>query len=358
MAYIYKRGRSPFYWLSYKDASGQRKHVSTKCRIGVGPDERRAKQQEAEKTLLELTGASNPSANEKWAAWVPSFIDVTYGGLNTATLERYQDSWASLRMFLDEVQVDSPRQLTREHCFKFVNWRRQPKCKGRYNACLNTALVDLKILRIIMNEAVKRNYCAANPCAKLGIKRGKGKIKPEYTDEHLNIIERAIEGVADQTRRAFFRRSFLISRYQGCRLNETRLNPQTAVTIETGPDGQKHGTINFHVKGDKDHTTRLHPKLIPLFEELKADKVTMTWENPTTNRQWASCQWFRFLSDIKGLPQGACFHSFRVTVITRLARNQVPETLAQSYVGHASTTVHRTYQRLQPDDLGPCTAVL
>lgn len=43
-----------------------------------------------------------------------------------------------------------------------------------------------------------------------------------------------------------------------------------------------------------------------------------------------------------------------MTVITRLARSGVPEAKAMKFVGHASTEIHRIYQRLSVDDLACC----
>jgi hypothetical protein len=41
-----------------------------------------------------------------------------------------------------------------------------------------------------------------------------------------------------------------------------------------------------------------------------------------------------------------------------MARQHVPENLAKQFIGHASTTVHRGYQRLKPEDLSDCTDAL
>jgi integrase len=46
-----------------------------------------------------------------------------------------------------------------------------------------------------------------------------------------------------------------------------------------------------------------------------------------------------------------CFHCLRVTFITRLARNGIPLPHAMRLVNHASTTIHRIYQRLGIDDV-------
>ena len=53
-----------------------------------------------------------------------------------------------------------------------------------------------------------------------------------------------------------------------------------------------------------------------------------------------------------------CFHSTRVTVVTRLAREHHPIYETKAYVGHASDTIHAVYQRLSPPDVRHLGAAL
>jgi hypothetical protein len=53
-----------------------------------------------------------------------------------------------------------------------------------------------------------------------------------------------------------------------------------------------------------------------------------------------------------------CFHCTRVTVITRLCRANVSESQAMRFVGHASETIHRVYQRLRAEDVSACVSAL
>jgi integrase len=270
-------------------------------------------------------------------------------------MERYVDCWRTLQMFIAEKKINSPAVFTRQHCFDFVDWRTAPNlARGKYCAGRNTALLDLKIMRLIMNEAVVRGFAIGNPCVKLQIGRAKNLIKPELTDDHIAIIRSEIAKIKNGDDREFFSNSFEIARYQGCRLRETLLNPLTQVD-------PKARRITFKAKGDREHVTRLHAALVPLFEQLRRDGRTETWKLPAgARRQWPRIKWYRFLQSI-GLHQttpGVCFHSLRVTAATRLARSQVLENLAQQFIGHASTTVHRLYQRLKPDDLADCESAI
>jgi site-specific recombinase XerD len=350
MASIYKRRKSPYFWLKFKDERGEIKQISTKFRIDCALDVRRARKMAAERTAQELTIA-RPHNGSDWN-WVRDFFKVRYQS-RPATFERYNCCWDTVELFLGEKKILSPAHLQRSHCFDYMTWRQKPnKSKGKYRAGHNTALTDLKILRIVMREAVERALCPANPCVQLGIKKAQRKLKPELTDEHCELIRATIAKVKDPDAREFFHNSFEIARYQGCRLSETRVNPQTDVDL-------KRNTISFKAKGGKDFVTALHPKLVPLFTRLRSEGKTSTWDMPDeASRQLPAIRWSKFIRRHglkKLIGDGMCFHSTRVTVVTRLARADVSISKAKWYVGHASTTIHDTYQRLRPDDLRGCT---
>ena len=356
MASLYKRKRSPFWWIKCRDAKpesptfGKIKPFSTGMKVGVGLDTRRAREMCAECTLAE-TKFSSHSPDQFWNTWVPNYLKVHCE--QPTTLIRYQTAWRMLSLYLAEKQIDLPRQVTRARCFDYMEWRAHPDPKaGKYKAGHNTAHTELKIFSLIMREAVVRGFAPFNPVLDLGINRKRVRVKPEYSDEHLAVIRGAIakESEAD---RLFLSNSFEIARYQGCRLNETYLNPMTDVDIFD----ETRGLICFRLKGGKEHTAPLHPKLIPLFQNLKLAKKTETYPKP----KYPSNKWRDFLRrhGIKKMLPGACFHSFRVTVITRLARKPgISESKAMAFIGHASTTVHRTYQRLRAEDLSDCMKAL
>lgn len=349
MASLYERPDSPFLWLKFRDASGRVRQVSTRCRIGIGPDIRRARQMAAEKSLEELK--EGPRAKSGWG-WIGDFLLVRYRS-SPPSLERYQCAWGTLQMFLDEREIEGPAGLRREHCFDYVAWRQRPdKPRGKYRAKHNTALLELKTLRLVMREAVERKMISANPCVQLGIKKERTGVKPELSADDCETIRAAIRKVVDLTEREALSNSFEIARYQGCRLSETRLDPTKDVNLT-------EKTITFRAKGDKDHVTRLHPKLVGLFKQLRAEGKSKTWQIPEgRGRQWASSLWWRFLDGLGLKAKGITFHSTRVTVISEMARNNVHESKAKSFVGHSSTSVHEIYQRLRPKDLSDCTKVV
>jgi integrase len=345
MASLYLRAGSPFWWIKFRDRDLKIKRASTGFRKGVGPDTRRAEQLRAEYTLRE-SNLQSASGDESWGRWVPQYLRLRYANAAPSLL-RYSIAWRTLAMFLADREITLPRQLTRAHCLDYMDWRAQPdKRRGKYTAGHNTAHLEIKTLGILMAEAVLRNYAPYNPCRDLEIHRVKPKEKPELTPEIIQLIDVKINDQPESVR-TFLRNSFDIARYHGCRISETHLNPLRDVEF----NGDRCH-ITFRAKGGGDHTVPLHPKLLPLFQQLRASGKTETYPLPKSPAK----TWFNFLTRIgvkRKLP-GACFHSTRVTVASALARSSVSEKKAMAYLGHASTTVHRLYVRLRPDDLSDC----
>lgn len=346
MANLYKRKGSPFYWIKYRD-KGVVVQKSTGWRIDVHREVRQAKALVHQKSIDEL---ENPNpALHSWL-WVTDWLKLRYHA-SALTLERYESAWFTLRSFLDERQIAGPALLLREHCFEYVKWRSRPDLKqGKHQARHNTALLELRILRLIMREAVTRGLAKVNPCVQLGIgAEPRARIKPALSNADMDLIRSTIGKVADRQVRHMLETSFEIARYQGCRLSETRVNLSRVDLAR--------GTIGFTQKGNRQFVTALHPKLVPLFERLRQEGRDFAWDPPPgAPWRWASSRWsvvFRSIKPILG--PGACFHCTRVSVATRLAQGDVPLSKAKSYMGHASSLIHETYQRLRPSDLSGCT---
>jgi len=350
MASLFEKPGSPFWWIKFRDPkTGIIQRQSTGRKVGIGADTRKAREMQAEKTLAERKLAAG-NTSEKWENWVVKFLNEHFGK-DSASLKRYLTAWRTIVMFLNEKEITSPRQLTREHCLNYVSWRQEPDYRnGKYRAGRNTAIFELKVLGQIMKEAVNRGMAIANPCRELDLKKDPRKLRPEYSDDELDKIEKAICNV-DEPLKTFFQNSFLIARWHGVRLKETYLNPMEQVWKQD-VKGECRWMILFHQKGGKSMPKILHPKLIPLFESLIANKKTETYQRPKNPAR----EWHNFLKRI-GIKDGnsnACFHSLRITVASRLARAGITERKAMEYLTHASTTVHQAYIRWKPEDLDDC----
>jgi integrase len=338
MASLYRRDRSPYWWIKYRDANGEICYESTGCRIGLGSETAKARQLKAKRTQEEADTA-RVSNKEHFDRWVIAFLETRYGRRKN-TLTKYQQAWNAISTFLESNGLRRPRQLKREHVIDYLKWRQNPpKDLGVRAVSLNSALLDIRIWRIIMFEAIAREFTAANPCSKLGISADRPKDKHEITSKEETLIRDKLK-----SRPSWMSIAFEIAIRQGCRFSETCLPLQD---VELG-----RNQITFTIKGGRRHTTALVPALRPLFRQLKKKGRVMTYDMPPSRAR----NWHRFFRKV-GLSH-LSFHCTRVTVITRLARAGVPEQQAMRFIGHSTLEVHRIYQKLKPGDLSDCVSVL
>lgn len=284
---------------------------------------------------------------ESWSRWVPRLLRARYRG---ATLERYFDAWDNLQLFMDRHHVTGPGQWRREHNDQYVAWRTSQKRNNRKPYTRNTAIYELKLLGIVMREALLRGLISANPCERMGLMRDAPKEKRALTD--ADIAKLRTWAAAKESHLPITERwrtvSLEVALHQGCRLRETAV-PMCDID-------EALGTIKFTGKGRNNlprvFTTRLHPGLLPLIAELRAAGAAHTCTLP----KMAAKEWFFGFREA-GV-EGASFHCTRVTLITRLARGRVPEQMARRYVNHASKAVHSVYQKLGIEDLAACIDAL
>ena len=278
-------------------------------------------------------------ATEGSFAWVESWLAARYTGV---TYTGYLGSWRQCQRYFREKEITTFSAITRQHCYDFLLWRKVAR---------NTAYKDLRVLSVILHEAVLRGLIPANPAAQLRIKmQPVAKLKPEFPDA---ILEEIMACILKETskHREFYRVSFLVARYTGCRLAETRF-PLSNVDFESN-------TITFRTKGSHDHTVPLHPKLRPVLKELAERGQGWTFAEPS-NPNYMSIYWQKFMvkHGIKAKLPFSCFHSLRVTAATRMARANVSEAKAMRFLRHGSSTIHRVYLRVRVADLEDCCAAL
>ncbi|MDR3401744.1 MAG: site-specific integrase [Chthoniobacter sp.] len=336
MASYYTRTGSPYYWLRTQNPDGTWGGKSSGIRIDSPGAIRKIKQREAEETLREQQLDSTGGAH-RFDQWVPGFLKQRYA--NPKTFTRYMNAWSALSTYLDFKKIISPAQVTYQLCIDYPKFRTNAPRELMRSRAWNTALTELKIFSAIMQEAVRRDFIKANPAARLGLKRTPPKEKAEITPEEAAKIEEALKNQDD-----WMLDSWLVAMRQGSRISETAV---PLANIDVG-----NMTLWYAIKGGKTHTAPLHPDLLPLVERaMKAKRKTLADLPPYAPKKWH--QFFRRI----GLPH-LSFHCTRVTVITKLARSGVPISQAMAYVGHASNTVHRIYQRLMPADVAHLGAVL
>jgi hypothetical protein len=359
MASLYQRHdaqsriNSPFWWIKYRDPRTDRiRRESTGFRHSNGADTRRARELEALRTLAERQAVTTNRA-EHFSAWVTAFIDDQYAQeRQRQSHTRYHAAWRTLRLFLDDRNITSPRQLIYAHCLDYLKWRQHPDHSiGKYSAGHNTAVLELKFLALVIKEAVRRGYAHGNPCRELNLKRAPTRQYAQLSPSDLQLIVNAI-AAEPPAKRAFLWPSFLIAHYHGVRLTETLLNPRTAVKLFADQSGQRLGSITFHQKGDKTRVKPLHPELRELlFNHLCRTRARETFPLPKSFAK----EWHNFLHrcGLKALKPTACFHSFRVTVQNRLRRAGVPKEIRKAYLSHdRQEDVNARYDRIDAEDFG------
>ncbi len=342
MASLHQQPGSPFWYLAYRDANGQRLKKSTGLRTDDPNDTLAARTLRSEAETEELKRDSNRSAakdESAWDRWVPGFL-VRHCP-NPKTRERYQGTWKWIALWLEHRSIRTPREISYRSALDWMAWRTSFTKRTGKQVSKNTAINDLKVLALAMREAVRLEFIAANPFAQLGIKKDAAKRKPTLTDADIAFLREHLQGEPEWMQTAFH-----ISLHTGCRLAETAI-PLEGVDLRAGGGV---GKITFpKPKGGEGRafTIPMPPELRPMFERMKTErrKVTLTLPFQPSRR------WQQFL--IKIDRREHVFHCLRVTYVNRLREAGVPREAAKRLVNHASDLVHQIYQRETFEDLLP-----
>jgi len=334
MASLYKRPASPVWWVQFSDGNGKRKNNYNKQRVGSERETADARLMLAQIEHAEHT--RNPLADivKKWE-WVPTFIKERR--LDPKSEDRYLKCWQWISLFLAHHDLKAPDALKFEHAQGYMEWRTHLKKKSGKMPGRSTALFELKMFSMIMSHAVRLGLTPSNPLARMGIRKDPPKEKPEITPEEFRIILAALDMRTDEADR-WMKISFLISMHTGCRMRETSI-PLNCIDFE-------RNTITFaKPKGGRKRafTAPLPDQIRPLLWDLRNEVVTCVLPFQPSRK------WQAFFRDL-GMSH-LCFHCLRVTYITSLARRGVPLSVAMRLVNHASTLIHRVYQRLSVEDV-------
>jgi integrase len=333
MASIYKRQRSPFWWVQFIDAHGERRNKSTGLRTDDPAETVKARALRAQLEAKELSRNAGEASGGGWDTWVPQYLERHCE--NAGTLQRYTNSWSWLAFWLQEKRYQAPRAITYRNALEYIDWRVGYKKKTGKRAGRNTAIMELKLLAMIMGEAVRLDYADANPLVSLKLRRDRAARKPEMTDEEIRVIREALNSEPE-----WMQVAFEISLHTGCRLRETRL-PLKCIDFA-------ENKITFPLpKGGEDRafSIPMPSALRPLFERIHYANQAFTVEFPFQ----PSRRWQQFFIKM-GMPH-LCFHCLRVTYVNRLRRAGVPREAAMRLVNHSSELIHQIYQREKVEDV-------
>lgn len=330
----YTRKHSPFFWLKY--GSRNREHYeSSKVRID-DPDAdykiaKKINRIEA-RLLLQCSGAG-------WD-WVQVFFLAVHKN-SPETLRINLNAWNWLRAYLRERGIAAPEALTRQHVFDYLTWRTaQRKEKSRRSPRRNTALFEMRVLGRIMDEAVLREMAERNPAAKLGLRRDVARPKPEILPDQQDAIFGAL-----RQRPLWMQRSFRIALQTGLRRNDT------VIDLRRDIDWQNARISIPDPKGGPKRAFTFPIVQMSILPYLRSIPGTWTWDRTEalSAGKPVGVIWREFFDDL-GMPE-ICFHCTRVTFITWCHRQGIPENVIMKLVNHASTEIHRIYQRLNVVDV-------
>jgi integrase len=337
----YERAGSPFIHIQYVAVPGAKKRF-IKTRIRKDDPEKALKvakelnKVEGRLLAAATTPAEASSPAESWS-WVANYLRQRYAS-RPATADQYRVRWNWLAHFLVEHAVRSPGALERAHCFDYLDWRRaQVKEKSRRNPSLNTALSEIKLLGLVMDEAVARGLATENPARKLGVERDAPRERSAMTDEEIEKIYAELKSEPEWMQKAFH-----IALHTGLRHATTRIRRE-----HVRLDRREIDIPNPKGGRRKAFSIPLGKAIEPMIRAFMASRRAVLWEVPEGILTGLS--WTKFFRKI-GLPH-LDFHSTRRTFISRGALGGIPESVMMKLVNHASQEIHRIYQKFVAADL-------
>jgi integrase len=333
MASIYRKKNSPFWFVQYIDADGIRRNKSTRLRADNPAETVKARTLRAQAEAKELSRGDGKANEGNWDSWVPKYLERHCE--SPGTLQRYTGNWSWLAFWLQENHYHTPRAITYRKAIEYIDWRTSYKKKTGKKAGRNTAIMELKLLAMIMGEAVRLGHADANPLVSLKLRRDKAAKKPELTDKEIRTIRKVLKAEPEWMQVAFD-----IALHTGCRLRETRL-PLHCLDF-------RENKITFpSPKGGEDRafSVPMPSALRPLLNRICKTKRANTVEFPFQ----PSRRWQQFFIKVK-MPH-LCFHCLRVTYVNRLRRAGVPREAAMRLVNHSSELIHQVYQREKVEDV-------
>lgn len=333
MASIRKYARSPFWYLRKRDLD------TGKCveeALGLRTDdskETRKAQRIAEEHSCKERQVAGTKDNPAFVFWVPGYLRSHYAQKSPETQRRMQTAWQAIKVFLKAEDITYPRQVKYHHGKDYIQWRLQNKIHDGRAVGHNTALLELKFLSQLMNEAIRLEYAEANPLLRMGIPKQQQKEKPELSDEEIQTLRTYLK---DQPE--WMQVCFEISLYTGCRFNECAVQKED-IDLESGTlrlrDSKRKST-----DPKKFFTVPIHPDLEPTLKRVfKEGAVAVTRE-----KNW------RINRAFQQAGVNASFHSLRVTFITRCHRGGLTQVEAMRLVNHSSQAIHKIYSKLNAED--------
>jgi integrase len=336
MASTYKRADSPYIWIKYKDAAGKWKNANTGYRQDSIGDRTQAEKLARRKSFEEAKNKTVRVSEYKWEDWVPSWLESRWGS-KVKTLSIYRRYFWKLTRYFADIQISHPSTLRREHVADYVAWRK------KHGGERNIAILEIKFLGMLMDEAISRGHATVNPARKMRLEKSAVAEKAPWSETEVESVGNAL---AARDTFGWMHVTFLMGLYQAVRLRQSQV-PLTCIDF-------KRRIINYPaaiVKGAKPYSQPIDPAFFPILQELVTHRQSLGSPVLCEVPVLGSVEWRRFLDEL-GLPH-LSHHGLRATWITRAALAGIPESLAKRFSNHSSSQVHQIYQKITANDLMP-----
>jgi site-specific recombinase XerD len=330
MAYTLTKKQTKFIYLCYRDLdTGKWRNKSLKLRGDIEGDKRKAEKIAREHSSREAK-VSNIAAGT-FTAWVDDYLEEHYSNPNSR--KRYKQAWAKILVFLKSKRITHPNQVRFEHGKDYM---RERKAGGTAH---DSARLEVKHLHFILEEAVRREFADRNVLDQLKVERRPTKPpKPELTLAEIGKIRRHLKNKPEWMTVVLDICSTL-----GCRFSEA------AFTKDDVDFRQGKETVYFTDSKRKSDALRkrfaraITPQFAAYLKEI-FKKRDFTVEKLSGDKN--GC----FNKELKKVFPKVTSHSFRVSFITRCARQGVPMQKTMLLVNHSSRLVHQVYSRLNTED--------
>jgi hypothetical protein len=257
-ACVYRRQDSPYWWIKYWSPERLAWHRKSTEHRRDDPQGYKMALAVARDLSAEGRMARQVAPTSRWPSWVPDWLKMKHHDC-ARTLECELGRWHWLDAFLTERKIHGPQGMNYLLGLDYMAWRTsQTKRASKKHPAHNTALMELRLLSRVLQEAVHRGFIYANPLARINIKKHRPAEKPELTDAEIAIIRATLVKLEGHLpfRDRWMTICFEIALHQGCRVSET--------SVPLSDINENAGRITFHAKRHKVFTTLLHPALVPL----------------------------------------------------------------------------------------------
>lgn len=331
MANLYKRPRSPFWWVSYTTAD-------SRVRVSTGIRHEGKKQPPAavlevrraieERIAREKFGAAPMLQHRPVADYLSAHLQ-SLQGVRPSTIKRYRFMVESFCRWSAQEQVGNVASVTYPVAKRYVEHRRAvgvgPATLRAEVRFLNSAWVEAKKLHHTEFEE--------NPW-QFSFKVERQEPDP-FTDAELAAI-------LSQPMPVWLRLAVDIARYTGARISSIKGLRWEDVTPEA---------IRFRMSKTTAFTVPVHPRLLAILNPMPASGSVLP-ESVLAKTDGYISQMFKLVCQRAGVPRGH-FHLFRHTFVSRLALAGVEQRVTQLLANHKSGDVHRHYTHSNAAALAP-----